>query len=184
MKKIIVSLLAIFAVATLSAQNKGDMYAAGHLGISTASTSVGSQGYNSTQFSLTPEFGYFIAKNFRIGASFTYALSTATYSTSEHIIAIKPNLAYYIRIMNSFYYTPSLDLGFVCSIADQGTSPGFAFGLSLGSFEFRPTTKFGIAVNLLTFEYNMMKQKGVKEKINAINFRLGVSPTLGLKYYF
>ena len=86
--------------------------------------------------------------------------------------------------MNSFYYAPSLDLGFVCSITDQGTSPGFAFGLALGNFEFRPTTKFGIAVNLLTFEYNMRKMKGVKEKVNGINFSLGVSPTLGLKYYF
>ena len=60
MKKIIVSVLALFTFATtLSAQNKGDMYLGGHLGITTTSITINSIGQNTTQFSLTPEYGYF-----------------------------------------------------------------------------------------------------------------------------
>ena len=185
MKKIIISILAIFVVATLSAQEKKDMYLAGHLGISTASVSIGSNGSNATKFSLTPEFGYFAAKNFRIGASFSYALSTSSETdSSEHTIAITPNLAYYVRIMKAFYYTPTLEIGFVCGINGKVTSPGFGLGLALGSFEFRPTTKFGLSLNLLTFEYSMRTVKGSKENLNGVSFHLGMSPTLGLKYYF
>ena len=193
MKKIIVSVLALFAFATtLSAQNKGDMYLGGHLGITTTSITINSIGQNTTQFSLSPEYGYFVAKNFRIGASLSYELTTNGVMMSEgnstalHSISITPNIAYYIRIMNSFYYTPSFEIGFVCGIAGGKALPGFGLGLALGSFEFRPSTKFGLSLNILSFNYNMMsyKEEGVKFSVNGVNFSLGMTPSIGLKYYF
>lgn len=192
MKKIVISVLAIFAVATtLSAQNKGDMYLGGHLGIATTSITIDSIGQNSTQFTLTPEYGYFVAKNFRIGATLSYGFTTSGLKTGDttatmHTISINPNIAYYIRVMNSFYYTPGLEVGFVCGVAGGQALPGFGLGLSLGSFEFRPSSKLGLSLNILSFNYMMLnyKNSGTKFNVNGVNFRLGMTPSIGVKYYF
>ena len=192
MRKIIVTILAVFAIATLSAQDRGEMYLGGNLGISTSSISINKAGTNTTDFIIAPEYGYFVAKNFRVGASAAYTLTTGVATGSEnattlHTLAIMPNVAYYIRIMNSFYYTPSIELGFVCGVASGSVLPGCGLGLSLGSFELRPSSRFGIAFNLLSFEYTMMKYKVGNDQrigVNGVNFRLGMTPSIGLKYYF
>ena len=186
MKKVIISLLAILAVTTLSAQNKGDMYAGGSFGLGTTSLISGGESTTALSFEIAPEYGYFVTNNFKIGASISYGVESG--NPVRHSFQIMPNLAYYVRICDKFYYTPGAELGFVCDVNDGVSMPGFGVGLSLGSFEFRPTEKFGLSVNLLSIDYMLMTYRqrdlNLKLNVNGINFRLGTTPSVGLKYYF
>ena len=184
MKKFIISLLAIISVATLSAQTKGEMYAGGSLGIGTYSLISGNNNITAADFNIAPEFGYFAANNFKIGASISYGLESGNPLT--HTIQIMPNMAYYVRVCDKFYYTPELQFGFVCGIREDISMPGFGLGLSLGSFEFRPTQKFALSVSLLSLQYTLMTYHDNNETLNmsGVNFRFGTTPSVGLKYYF
>lgn len=184
MKKIILSLLAIVSIATLSAQNKGEMYVGGSLGVGTSSLISGSESVTGATFNIAPEFGYFAANNFKVGAAISYGLESGDPAT--HSIQIMPNMFYYVRVCDKFYYTPGVELGFVCGISEGVSMPGFGVGLSLGCFEFRPTQKFALSVSLLSFDYMLLTYKGDWGKINVsgVEFRLGTTPSIGLKYYF
>lgn len=184
MKKLVISLLAIIAVATVSAQQKGEMYAGGSLGVGTTSTILDGSSSTSVTFGIAPEFGYFVAKNFRIGASIAYELGYN--GGAVHSFTIMPNLAYYVEICDKFHYTPGVELGFALAASGGLVMPGFGVGLNLGSFEFRPTNKFGVSINLLSFSYALLtyKDEYFKSKSSAVNFNLGLSPSVGIKYYF
>lgn len=186
MKKLSICLLAIFATSIFctSAQQKGDMYVGGSFGIGTNSSIIDGSSSTSLSFEIAPEFGYFVANNFRIGASLSYGIS---YNGSTiHEFTIMPNLAYYLRICDNFYYTPGLELGFALGASSGITMPGFGMGLNLGSFEFRPTKKLGMSVNLLSFSYALMSHKNEYYSVNSnsVSFNLGLSPSVGVKYYF
>jgi len=186
MKKLTICLMAILATSifSISAQTKGEMYAGGSLGIGT--TSLISKGNSATgvTFNIAPEFSYFVADNFKVGATVAYGIESN--GTTTHTIQIMPNLAYYVRLCDKFYYTPGVELGFVCGISEGVSMPGFGVGLSLGCFEFRPTQKFALSVSLLSFDYMLLTYKGDWGKINVsgVEFRLGTTPSIGLKYYF
>ena len=186
MKKFIISLLAIISVATLSAQTKGEMYAGGSLGIGTYSLISGNNNITAADFNIAPEFGYFAANNFKIGASISYGLESG--NPLNHIIQIMPNMAYYVRVCDKFYYTPVLQFGFVCGIREDISMPGFGLGLSLGSFEFRPTPRLGVSVDLLSLSYAMLSYEDHDLDLDittrSVNFNFGISPSVGIKYYF
>ena len=55
---------------------------------------------------------------------------------------------------------------------------GVGVGLQLFSMEFRPTKHFGFTANLVSLNFVGMEGSA------AINFDLGVNPTVGLRYYF
>ena len=99
-----------------------------------------------------------------------------------------PNLAYYVRLCDKFYYTPGLELGFVSTFSKDLSMPGFGLDVNLGSFEFRPTNKLGISMNALSLSYAYRTYKesysGVRINSNAVDFSLGISPSIGVKYYF
>lgn len=188
MKKICICLLAIFSTGVIcaSAQNKGDMFAGGSLGISTTSTIVNGNSSTSLDFEIAPEFGYFVIDNLKVGASIAYGINFMDSAT--HILSIIPNIAYYVKVCDKFYYTPGLELGFVSGFSEDLSMPGFGLAANLGSFEFRPTNKLGISMNLLSLSYVLLtynnKDYGVHFNSNGVNFSLGVSPSIGLKYYF
>jgi hypothetical protein len=183
MKKLLLSIVALCSVATLSAQVKGDKFIGGSLGISTTSLISSGESITGIGFNIAPEFGYFVADKLKVGAEISYGIED-----SIHSIQILPNLAYYVRLCEGLYYTPELALGFVTSISDGIAMPGFGVGLSIGSFEFRPVKNFGMSVNLLSFSYMYMSYKdnytNLRYGVSGVNFSLGVSPSIGLKYYF
>ena len=183
MKRFFISLLAIISVATLSAQNRGEVFAGGSIGIGTTSFISSGKSMTDTNFNIAPEFGYFAINNLKIGASISYGLVSGE---SRHTIQIMPNIAYHLLICDKFYYTPGIALGFMCNLSKDVSMPGFGLGLSLGSFEFRPTPKLGFSINLLAFEYSIMtsRYEDVKLKISGVNFRLGSTPSIGVRYYF
>ncbi len=194
MKRIICLFVAVIAItAAASAQQKGEKYLGGSLGVATTTSIANSTSATSFGLSLAPEFGYFVADKFRISASVGYGLETANRTDPvTHTITVMPELAYYVRLADNFYYTPSFQFGFACGIAGKTemtnsfAMPGFGIGLSLGAFEFRPTRKFGVSFSLLSLEYVFTSYKGdyLKYNHNGISFRLGGSSTIGLRYYF
>lgn len=186
MKKVIFSLLAIFAATTLSAQSKGELYIGGQIGVGTNSVIIEGTSGNSTTFTIAPEVGYFVTDKIKIGGTFGYSLESSDGSIS-HTITIMPNFAYYVRLCDKFYYTPGFEIGFACGVAKDITMPGFGVGLSLGSFEFRPMQKLAFSVNLLSLNYTFLTYKEkpyIDLKTNNVNFNLGINPSVGLKYYF
>ena len=174
MKKILLCLVALASTMLVSAQNKGDMYAGGTIGIGTSSAILGKTSDTSATFNFAPEYAYFPAKNFRIGASVAYNLLTGeNFATTTHQLTIMPSLAYYAKVCENFYYVPTLDFG-------------FNVALSLGSFEFRPKGKFGFSINLLTVSYGLLsyRENGEKLNLSSVDFRFGVTPSVGIKHYF
>jgi hypothetical protein len=183
MKKLLLSIIALCSIASLSAQKKGEMFVGGRLGLSTTSVIIEGESSTGVGFQIAPEFGYFITDKFKVGASIEYS-----FDNSIHSFEIMPNIAYYARICNGFYYTPGFELGLAIGASENLTMPGFGLGLHLGSFEFRPTPKFGMSVNLLSFSYAVMSYRerdlNIKMNSHGINFNLGLSPSVGVKYYF
>lgn len=183
MKKLFISIVALCAVFNLSAQNKGEKYVGGNLGIATTSLIVDGESASAIKFAIVPEFGYFVADKFKVGVSLGYGIESET-----HTLEIMPNIEYYARICDGLYYTPGLGIGFVAGFSEGMAMPGFGLSLSLGSFEFRPTPKFGMSVGLLSLSFVHMTYKddyyGFKLNSNGVNFNLGINPSVGFKYYF
>ena len=186
MRKISICLLAIFATSIfgVSAQNKGEMYVGGSLGLGTTSVISGGNSATGVSFQIAPEFGYFVIDNLKVGASVSYGVESGDPAT--HIVSVMPNLAYYVRLCDKFYYTPGLSVGFTCGISNDISMPGFGLGLALGSFEFRPIEKLSVSFDVLSFEYALLTYRSNYGNINmnGIDFRLGATPLIGVKYYF
>ncbi|MBR0339247.1 MAG: outer membrane beta-barrel protein [Alistipes sp.] len=183
MKKLFITLIALCSITALSAQNKNEMYVGGHIGVTTSSLMLDNNRATSVGFGIAPEYGYFAARNLRIGASVAYE-----FEDKIHTLEVMPNIAYYVEICDGFYYTPTLELGLSVSVMDDIGMPGFGIGLSLGSFEFRPTPKLGVAIDLLSLSYAMLTYEDHDYDLNittrSVNFDFGVSPSIGIKYYF
>ena len=183
MKKLLILIVALCSTTTLSAQYKGDIYVGGRMGITTSTVIFEGLKTTSVGFGIAPEFGYFALHNLRVGASLGYNLEDQT-----HTFEVMPNIAYYIEICDEFYYTPEIELGLSISINDNVAIPGMGIGLSLGSFEFRPTPRFGMSVNLLSLSYAVYSYEDRDNNIgintHGVDFQLGISPSVGVKYYF
>ena len=75
MKKLLCcALLAIASCTIASAQNKGEMYVGGILGVSTSSFSADETSISNTSFRIAPEFGYFVRDNLRIVGLLGYGI--------------------------------------------------------------------------------------------------------------
>ena len=182
-KKLFISILALCTISAVSAQRKGEMYVGGNVGVTTSSLMLNKVNTTSVGFGIAPEYGYFAARNLRIGASLSYA-----YEDAIHTVEVMPNIAYYVEICDGFYYTPTLALGLSVSVTDNIGMPGFGVGLSLGSFEFRPTPRLGVSVDLLSLSYAMLSYEDHDLDLDittrSVNFNFGISPSVGIKYYF
>ena len=117
----------------------------------------------------------------RVGGSIGYQLISSDGETT-HGLTAGPSLAYYVRLCDRFYYTPQLAVGFAFASTDGTSGYGFDAGLSLGAFEIRPSAHIGLSVSLLTLGYSYLSYSGTG--VNGVSFQLGISPTVGFKYYF
>lgn len=169
MKRFFIVVVAILlGCSVVSAQQKGDKYFGGMTGIAIqAGDGVGAG------FIIQPEFGGFVADKCKLGISAGYAISGGI-----HTFTLTPNFSYYIRLCDNVYYTPGIEAGFAMAAAEGAVAAGVGVGLQLFSMEFRPTKHFGFTANLVSLNFVGM------EGAAAINFDLGVNPTVGLKYYF
>ncbi|MFR2608863.1 MAG: hypothetical protein ACLS97_07915 [Alistipes onderdonkii] len=76
----------------------------------------------------------------------------------------------------------SRSVGFAFASTDGTSGYGFDAGLSLGAFEIRPSSHIGLSIGLLTLDYSYLSYSGTG--VNGVSFQLGISPTVGFKYYF
>lgn len=183
MKKLLFcALIALASCQFAAAQNKGDMYVGGIVGVSTTSISSNGASSTTTNFNLAPEFGYFVADRLRISGSLNYGLSSSD-GFSTHTLTIGPSIAYYVKLSNNFYYTPEFGLGFAYGSTEGISGSGVALGFDFGAFEFRPASHWGLSFNLLSLDYTYLSyDRNISS--NGIGFQLGINPTVGVKFYF
>lgn len=184
MKKLFVCALAFLAVSaqSVSAQNKGDKYVGGMLGVGVSANIIEGISSTSTSVGVAPEFGYFVADKFKVGAGIGYTLSIA--GATSHVLTVCPNVAYYVRLCNNFYYTPAFEFGLAYGHSAGLDGIGFGLGLSIVGFEFRPSQHFGLSVNLVSLSYAFLSYPDYGVNSNGVTFNLGVNPSVGVKYYF
>ena len=114
-----------------------------------------------------------------------------------NLFAIGPSIAYYLNVAGDLYYTP--EFGFygyfgqsktdiTSSTVQKNGVGGFGMSFAIGQFEFRPTAHLGLSVNLLAFDYAYLKMKGDDSDnystTSAVQFSLGIHPSVGFRYYF
>lgn len=114
----------MLCIPPLSAQNKGDKYVGGIIGITTTSISIDGSSASQTTFGFAPEFGYFASDRLRVGGSIGYQLISSDGETT-HGLTAGPSLAYYVRLCDRFYYTPQLAVGFAFASTDGTSGYGF-----------------------------------------------------------
>lgn len=175
MKRTILLLMLFVSAFSLSvkAQEKGDMYVGGDLGIEVLSLNVSGVSESTVGVSIEPEFGYFVHDKVKVGAQLSYNLVDG-----GNIFTVSPSLSYYVRLADKFYYTPQLAIG-GGFVAQSGETTGyFAMSLSLFAVEFQPAPNWGFAVDLVNLGYNRIYE------VNIVNFNLFSSPSVGIRYYF
>lgn len=178
MKKFLVMVVAMVLCSTATfAQQKGDMYIGGSAGVSIQSIGSGEDGYILPGFGLQPEFGYFVTNRLKVGASLGYA-----FESGLHLFTVMPNISYYARLCDGLYYTPGLEFGLALASLDGYTIPGVGLSLHLFTLEFRPTEHFGFSANLLSLNFIALTSEG--ETSSVVDFNLGMTPSIGFKYYF
>lgn len=189
MKKSVITLVALAASLTLSAQNKGDMYVSGSLSVSggntksTISTTVSgnetttkTKNPSATRFSFAPSFGYFITDNLVIEGSISYGLTknkNYTVSTQDknyfnytHSFSIGPRARYYVKLgSDKFYYTPGAAMSFGFNqernrvSADTVEKPKAPF-------------TFDIGIYLLAFEFKPVQHIGIAFSAGSFYYSL------------
>lgn len=207
-KMLIVGLLSILSgLVCLSAQEKGDMYLSGSLGMSggnSTSLSGGSTVKSPGGFSvsITPQFGYFVMDNLEIHLGLGYSFQKdpsfgEESSTNISSFSIVPGINYYVGIVDGkFYYTPGLDFSVGFGGANYKSEAGkerlydatdISVTLSLLSFEYRPVDGFGISFRAGSAGYaykNMKNTSGTSMSSNSFSFGFNLSASLGFRCYF
>lgn len=184
MKRLIFFALAsIVSLQAASAQQKGEKYIGGYLGISTSSTSISSlPSTTSTVFGIAPEFGGFVTDRLRLSGAIAYELVSE--SDPTHALTIGPSVAYYVRLCDKFYYTPEVGIGFAYTSTSDLKGYGFTTRLALVAAELRPSARLGISFSLLALDYTQLSFPDMDISGSSVQFNLGISPTIGFKYYF
>lgn len=215
MKIIIIFAAALLlGCSAMSAQNKGDMSVGGIFGFSAGasktnitsnSTTVkGDNVPSAASFQLNGNFGFFFADNWKLGASLGYTFTSEPTSKKDdkwlknraNIVLIGPSISYYVRITDRFFYTPGV--GVYCavgnyktdltsSISHKNSCAGFAMNLELGSFEFKPTSHWGIAVGLVNVSFADVKVEEDSDNYSwttSTDFSFGIKPSVGINFYF
>lgn len=196
MKQVLISLLVVLSMITFTtnAQEKGEMSVGGNVTLGV--TSLGSD-YSDTEltFSVAPEFGYFVAKNVKVGLQLEYSINSLlsdfpplptslsnVYSknVTTHSFAVMPNFSYYVRLVDKFYYVPGLAIGggFADYNGDTELEGFFGLSLNLCALEYKPIPNLGISASLLSFSF------ATTGHLNTFGFSLLSAPTVGFSYYF
>lgn len=160
---------------------------------------------SSTMVSAGAEFSWFFADNWKLGVNIQYALDSNPYEKNNgkwlrqntNLVFAGPQLAYYLKISDGFYYTPQIAafglLGTTKTEAQRISEIkdvfGYGFELAPGAFEFRPTSHFAFSVSFLSLGYTHTKMKANGQydhdiKTDTITYDLAIQPSIGLRYYF
>ncbi len=120
--------LMLFSMASFT-QTKGEMFIAGTISadFGTQKTTLSDGSYStsakqplSSSFGLGVEYGYFVADNLRLTLAMAVPFSSSPVEEVDGkwlkntavAFAINPNLAYYVKLADRFYYTPEVGVSF------------------------------------------------------------------------
>ncbi len=212
MKKILFVVLTLCCAIVAGAQEKGEKYLGVGLCLNAGSKTTESKvgGYiqsetvpNNFELGMGAEFGYFVSNNIRVALSLNYSHENSpTSKTSEgtwlkekaNLFGINPNVAYYKRIGDSFYYTPEIggtvEFGKYSDPINANkyasyNCSGWSIYANLLSFEYRFSGKFALGVSYGSLSYS---KADVKEEsyvllgIGAFRFNLS-SGSLNARFY-
>lgn len=214
MKKLFLCIAAVSCSILASAQVKGDQYISG-----TGSLSFGSQSTilidgglsekvsqpTASVYGLGVEYAYFISDNLRLAIASRFSIASnpveeigSSWSKqTTFVVSLNPNVAYYVKIAENFYYTPELGL----SVGFGSVTTPLEANLSYTT----PVSNINAYVNLLTFEHRISQHfsmgygigaaylnssiykdpddKSNSAKVNTLKFDLGTAG-IHARYYF
>lgn len=148
MKKIILSLVAVFAFGALSAQDsefgfkKGNLFAEGNLKIGSTTDNSSTTEIKNNTFEFTPQAGFFLTDKFALGGG----LDISTTKIKENGSQTKKDTSFGFDVFGRYYF---LELGQRFKVYGQG-----GVGLDFGSTQTRSGsdkakyTEFGIGAGL------------------------------------
>lgn len=207
-KLLLISFLVVLSVS-LFAQQKGDFVVSGSLSWISKSSKLTYDSSSETykgdrEFRIIPEFNYFVADKFSVGLGIGYWLTKERNNNSvdEELFNktgrffIQPVAKYYVSLGEKFYYVPTFYIGFAVGkykeeLTDSKTEDmdlaSFYTGLSLLSFEFKPTDRIGITFRTGDLSYQTDTYKVDSDnKLTDRNFglELNLGASVGFNYYF
>ena len=176
MRKIIISLLCLSAVFAInvSAQTKGEMYVGGSFNIGATTFTHEDGNLNALTYAVLPEYSYFVANNFRIGAELS-----CNFAADVTILTLSPSLSYYVELLDNFYYTPELTFGGGFITGKDFTLGALSVGLNVIAFEFKPSKHVGLCLNFDNIFHAYLPENS----FGSVHFGILNSVGLGFRYY-
>ncbi len=213
MKRLFLLLILSLSSSCLFAQTKGDKYLAGSIGASlgnqTTKVSDGSFSTSSTQPMVTTiafqgEVGFFVADNIKLGLALGIpSVSTPTSKDGDNWLKvntigfqINPNLSYYARITDGFYYTPEIggayEIGkykedLTKSETYNANYSGWSIYLSFLSFEYRINENIALGISVGSLSETKAKVKDKDSDVYTESSQTGFKfneGSISVRYYF
>ena len=177
MKKIVLFSIAMLMSVASFAQKKGDMYVAGSFATEFGSYAMSSSadGYATsektpfgTSFEIGGDYAYFVADNVRLGlgASFPFSSSPIEKVDGKWLkdktadFYFSPDVAYYVKLADKFYYTPEIGMLFEWSRIRTQLSPSLTESTSISTW--------GGYINLLAFEFQVSERFAIGVTVGGI----------------
>ena len=177
MKKIVLFSIAMLMSVASFAQKKGDMYVAGSFATEFGSYAMSSSadGYATsektpfgTSFEIGGDYAYFVADNVRLGlgASFPFSSSPIEKVDGKWLkdktadFYFSPDVAYYVKLADKFYYTPEIGMLFGWSRIRTQLSPSLTESTSISTW--------GGYINLLAFEFQVSERIAIGITVGGI----------------
>ncbi len=210
MKKLLIFLFLFVFASSLYAQEKGDMMVSGSFSLNSKSTknkldgtSVVTKGDRS--FSIMPEFHYFVCDGLSVGLGLGYSLEKEPNGRSDGddqlfnkkgLFLFQPKVSYYVSLSDKFYFVPSFYLGagvgkYKQEVAknevEEKDLSSLYVGLSLLSFEFRPTDCIGLRFNAgdLSYQAEITKESDDNKRVERdFNLGLNLGASIAFNIYF
>ena len=213
MKRLVLFAVAMFIGLASFAQKKGDMFISGSISadFGTQTTSLSDGGHSTsvsmplpTRIGFGVEYGYFVVDNLKLGMSMSVPLTSTPVEEVDGKwlkdkasgFAINPNVAYYVRLADRFYYTPevgvSVNFGSLkeqLSKSETYKTPfwGWDVYANLLALEFRVSEKIAIGAIVSGISYGSAIYTNVdteaKATINQFKFDLNNS-SVHFRFYF
>ena len=175
-KTVLLSFAMLMSVASF-AQKKGDMSIGGTFATDFGSYTMSSSmdGYGSsekisfgTSFEIGGEYGYFVADNVRLGLGVTFPFSSTPFDkvdgkwlkdkTADFYFS--PDVAYYVKLADKFYYTPEIGMLFGWSRIRTQLSPSLTESTSISTW--------GGYINILAFEFQASERMAIGVTVGGI----------------
>ncbi|MEO0037857.1 MAG: hypothetical protein RIQ59_1068 [Bacteroidota bacterium] len=200
MKKIVLTVAAVFVLSFANAQDKkesdegfskGDVFMSGSFNISNSKW-ASSGNYEESAFTFAPSLGYFVSENFALGLGLNLSNSSAKATSSS---AESKTSTVGLALMGRYYFTPSSkfssfvhgEFDYLTMTMDPGSLKANGYGFAIA-----PGFNYFVSKNLaLETSIGMLSYASAKADVAgaqaSTNFKLGLDFSkinFGLSYKF